>query len=223
MNGETNSEKGKDLNKFLENATKAKTLEDKTKNMIDAKTERVCKNLIRIAKKGDIKTKYFKKLKMHSECQKKEQRILNVKHKKLKSIHDEIYNLRKKLDSLTKKKDNNVESLQRKIIEHQENIERLQMQKQNLECEMLVKQITEVEIDNSTLKQKIDSSQDNVGGFISEMSGILDSHEFRHMLDGADFARFDNFGTTDEYEHAQQHAGTGGSSKLRQARRHEEF
>jgi len=132
--------------------------------------------------------------------------------------------LREKLDSLTETKENNIESLQRRIQEHQNYIEKLQMEKQSLEYEVLVTKIKEVESDNSKLREKINSSQTNVGSFINEMSSILENHEFKDML-GSGIRDFDfnNFGMNEEYEHTQQHAGTGGSSKLRQARRNEEF
>jgi len=53
--------------KFAENAFKNNILTKKTKSLVNAKTERVCNNLIRIAQKRDIRSKYFMKLKLHSE------------------------------------------------------------------------------------------------------------------------------------------------------------
>jgi len=148
-----------------------------------------------------------------------------INNKKLKSITDEISISIKKLDGLTKKKDNDMESLQRRIREHQEYIEKLEVQKQSLECEMLVKQIKEIEEDNDRLRQKLESSKTNVGSFIQEMSSIIGTHEFQLLMEGQDPERFEynHYGNgTDEFEDPHQHAGTGGSSKVKKYK-HSQF
>ncbi len=111
-----------------------------------------------------------------------------------------------------------MESLQKNIREHQDYIEKLQIQKQSLECEMLVKQIKEIEEDNDRLKHKLDSSKNNVGSFIQEMSSIIGTHEFQLLMEGqeADMYDYGHLGNgTDEFEDPHQHAGTGGSSKIK--------
>ena len=115
-----------------------------------------------------------------------------------------------------------MESLQRRIREHQDHIERLEVEKQSLECEMLVAQIKEVNEDNENMKEKLESSSSNVESFIHEMSDILGAHEFQQLLEGTEFDRYEanNFGGgTEEFEDPHQHAGTGGSSKVKKYKR----
>jgi hypothetical protein len=201
--------------KLTENAIRAKLVSEKTNQLINAKTERVCNNLSSIANKCNFKVARALDIwKLHTEYQKKEQRVFNVKNKKLKAVNNDIEKGMKKLESLTKKKDNDLESLKQRIQEHNDHIKQLEQQKQSLECEYVMKQIQNIESENTELKTKIDSSQDNVGSFISDMNSILETHDFQALLEGTDL--FDQFNMgTEEFDDAQQHAGTGGSSKIK--------
>lgn len=71
--------------------------------------------------------------KLHTEYQKKEQRVFNVKNKKLKAVNTDIEKGMKKLESLQKKKDNDFEILQRKMQEYNDHIKQIEQQKQSLE------------------------------------------------------------------------------------------
>ncbi len=51
--------KRKGFQKFRENAVKHRIIKEKTESMINAKTERVLKNLLRIKEKADSREKYF--------------------------------------------------------------------------------------------------------------------------------------------------------------------
>jgi peptidoglycan hydrolase CwlO-like protein len=48
--------------------------------------------------------------------------------------------------------------------------------------QVLDSQISEIESDNKQLKDKLDSTNSNVGLFISEMSTLLDTHELQSVL-----------------------------------------
>lgn len=79
---------------------------------------------------------------------------------------------------------------------------------------LLEGQISEVEDENKHLKERLESTNTNVGSFIREMSSLLDQHELQsimHMDDGSE----EEEGGHVEYEELRTHAGTGGSSKMR--------
>lgn len=165
----------------------------------------------------------FSQWKIQTEISKKEESVLFAKNKKLTAVNDEIEKFKKKLEHLNKRKeelDSDLKDLKKRKKEQQEYLKDLEQEKQSLECEHLEKQLKVIEDENMDLRMKLDSTQDNVGSFISEMSTLLDSHDLQKFLETTEIGmrfEYDNFGSgTDEFEEThQQHAGTGGSSKIK--------
>lgn len=155
--------------------------------------------------------------------------VLHAKNKKLAEINSQMENHQKKLENLAKRKedlDNDLKDMKKRKKEQQEYLKDLEHEKQSLECEHLEKQLKVVETENNELREKLDSTQNNVGSFISEMSSLLDSHDLHRFFQTAENSmtgnaglryEYDHFGSgIDEFEDIQpQHAGTGGSSKIK--------
>ena len=81
---------------------------------------------------------------------------------------------------------------------------------------LLEGQISEVEDENKHLKEKLDSTNSNVGTFIKEMSSLLDQHELQSIMNMDDGSEEDEDPDRQmEYDEIRPHAGTGGSSKLK--------
>lgn len=150
----------------------------------------------------------FNKWKIHTECIKKEESKLYSKNKKLKSVTSQIEKAQKKLDLLNSKK-----------AEQDEFMKNLEQEQSLLEYSQLDKEVQRLEAENMGLRNQLDSTQQNVGSFINEMSGVLESHDIRQFFDLSELGinmQYDNMGSgTEEFEDTQQHAGTGGSSKIK--------
>lgn len=209
--------------KFAENAFKSHLVSDKTKQLAVAKTTRVLTNLSRISNKLDFSTaNAFDKWKTYLQYKKAEDQALKAKTK----INENIAVLKKKFDSLNKRKedlDNDLKDLKKRKKEQQEYLKDLEQEKQSREYEHLEKQVKMIEAENQDLREKLGSTQNNVGSFIAEMSTLLDLNDIQAILQGSEAGlmryEYDNFGgDTDEFyplESHVQHAGTGGSSKIK--------
>lgn len=123
--------------RLAENALKAHAVSQKTRALINAKTERVFGNLSKIANKLDQGvSNAFNKWRFHIECKKQEEALLYSKNKKVQTITDEISRYSKKLENLSKRKDdldNDIKDLQARKKEQQEYLKDLEQEKQSLE------------------------------------------------------------------------------------------
>lgn len=122
---------------MAENAVKDNVVSKKTKLLVNAKTERVCSNLIRIASKFNLNLyKSFSEWKTYTEFRKLEENILYSNNKKLIEITNNIEKSQRKLDSLTKRKedlDNDLKELKKRKKEQQDYLKELENEKQSLE------------------------------------------------------------------------------------------
>jgi hypothetical protein len=66
------------------------------------------------------------------------------------------------------------------------------------------------------VKEKIESSNCNVGSFIQSMSTLIDSHELNLIMNMEVESDEEDERMVDvEYDEVRPHAGTGGSSKMK--------
>ena len=155
---------------MAENAVKEHAVSKKTRQLINAKTERACNNLVKISEKFNFSIiKSFNEWKIYTEFRKAEDNILYSNNKKIAEINDNIDKNQKKLESLNKRKDdleNDLKDLKKRKKEQQEYLKDLENEKQSLEWEHLEKQLKVIEAENLDLQEKLNSTQSNVGSFI---------------------------------------------------------
>ena len=123
--------------KMAENAVKSHAVSKKTRQLINAKTERVCSNLVKISEKFNLNIiKSFNEWRAYTDFRKAEENVLHANNKKLAEISDNVEKNQKKLESLSKRKDdleNDLKDLKKRKKEQQDYLKDLENEKQSLE------------------------------------------------------------------------------------------